>query len=126
VEVAMTTFVLVLAMGIIHQLCVAAAPRGGTLLYLLFVVAANLLPPVTAALLAAAEDAPPDVEKVGFLSPAVLYTLNMASVVGRHISALWVIILYSGFAIVCYALLLRWLRQQTATVEGKLQGMALG
>jgi hypothetical protein len=124
-EVVAATFVLVVAMGVIHQLCVAAAPRGGTLLYLLFILAANLLPPVTAALLAAAEDAPPDVEKVSFLSPVVLYSVNMTSVAGRHISAVWVIGLYSVFAIVGYALLRRWLGRESATVERKLQGIRL-
>jgi hypothetical protein len=126
-EVCLAAIVIVVAAGLIHQLCVAMAPRGGTLLYVLFMVMANLLPPVTVAMLSASGAAPgePTAEAVGFLSPVVLFSVNMNQFAGPYVGAGWLIAVYGIFAAASYLLLWRWMRREAAVVAHKLASMAL-
>jgi hypothetical protein len=126
-EVCLAAIVIVVAAGLIHQLCVATAPRGGTLLYVLFMVMANLLPPVTVAMLSASGAAPgePTAEAVGFLSPVVLFSVNMNQFAGPYVGAGWLIAVYGIFAAASYLRLWRWMRREAAVVTHKLASMAL-
>jgi hypothetical protein len=126
VEACVVTVVLVTAMSIVHQLFAAVPKRGGNLLYFLLVLALNVLPPITAALLDAdAIRAPRETqEAVAALSPAGYYIMNMSRWT-PDVRGGWLMVIYLGLAAISYRLLQRWLRRQTALIDGKLQSMNL-
>jgi hypothetical protein len=125
--VALLTLILVIALGILHQLLTAATSRGGHMMFILFVIFANLLPPLCGAGLSAAEPSTPEstIELINSLSPVVLFALNMTRIGGPAQSVTPVIIVYAGIATLSYAMLRRVLRRESAVVRRKLRTMGL-
>jgi hypothetical protein len=124
-EVAGAVAAAVIGMGVTHQLCVAAAPKGGGMLYVLFVVLANGIPLFAESILVATGNEPANPDLLPSLSPVAMFVMNMMSVARRQISALPVIGVYAALAVMSYVLLRRWLSREAATVERKLASMAL-
>jgi hypothetical protein len=124
-EVVGAMAAVVVAMGITHQLCVAAAPKGGGAIYVLLVVLLNGLPVLAESLLYASGREPANPDFLPSLSPVAMFVMNMTSVMQRQSSALPVIGVYAALAAVSYALLQRWLKREGATVERKLASMAI-
>jgi hypothetical protein len=124
-EACVVTVVLVTAMSIVHQLFAAVPKKGGNLLYFLIVLALNVLPPITAALLDAdAIRAPRETqEAIASLSPAGYYIMNMSRWAPDARGG-WLVVIYLALAALSYRLLARWLRRQTAVIDGKLQSMS--
>jgi hypothetical protein len=124
-EAAGAMAAVVVAMGVIHQLCVAAAPKGGAPVYVLFAVLVNGFPPIMEQVLVAAGQEPANPDMLPSLSPAAMFVMNMTSVARRQISALPVIAAYAALAAVGYVILRRWLSREAATVRRKLASMAV-
>jgi hypothetical protein len=125
--IMLLSFVLVVALGILHQLLTAATSRGGHLLFILFVVLANLLPPLCGAGLMAAEPSTPEstMNMLNGLSPVVLFAMNMTRVGGPPLGVAPVVIAYAAIGVISYAMLRRILRRESATVRRKLRSMGL-
>jgi hypothetical protein len=120
-------FVLVVALGILHQLLVAATSKGGHMMFILFVIFANLLPPLCGAGLMAAEPSTPEstIDRFNSLSPVVLFAMNMTRIGSPPSSVAFVVVAYTAIAIISYAMLRRILRREAAIVRRKLRGMGL-
>ena len=125
--VALSMFVLVVALEILHQTLTATISRGGHMMFILFVIFANLLPPLCGAGLMAAEPATPEstIELVNSLSPVVLFALNMTRIGAPAQSVAPVVIVYAAIGVLGYAMLRRILRRESAVVRRKLRTMGL-
>jgi hypothetical protein len=125
-EAAGAMAAVVIAMGIVHQLCVATMPKGGAAMYMLFVVMLNGLPVFVLSMLYASGNEPANPDILTSLSPVAMFIMNMTSVARRQISALPAIGICAGLAVISYVLLRRWLGREAATVRRKLASMSLG
>ena len=125
--VALTTFVIVAALGVLHQLIVAATSRGGSLMFVLFVIFANLLPPVSAELLRASNLQATDsfADALASLSPVALYGMHMSRIASPPAGPGIALAAYACLGAISYLLLRRVLRRETATVQRKIASMAL-
>jgi hypothetical protein len=126
-EISVTTFVLVVALAMLHQLLVAGTSKGGHLMFILVVVVANILPPITAAALRLPTVGFSDAftERVASLSPVALFASNMQRVASAPQGAGWLMILYACLGAISFMLLRRLLNRETATVRRKLSDMNL-
>jgi hypothetical protein len=127
VEICLATFAVIVGLGGVHQLLIAATSRGGQLLFIVFLVLANALPPGIAGALELAERSPTEstIESLVSLSPAGFFTLNLSRVASGPVSANWLIALYLGIGALSYALLSRVLNREAAGVRRKLTAMGL-
>jgi hypothetical protein len=126
-EISATTFLLVVALAMLHQLLVAGTSKGGHLMFILFVVVANILPPITAAALrlSAVGSSEAFTERVASLSPVALFASNMQRVASASQGAGWLMVLYASLGAISFLLLRRLLKREAATVHRKLRDMGL-
>jgi len=127
-EIWLVTSLLLLALGMTHQMFVALMEKGGVLFYLLLVAAANALPPLTASLV---ENVRPQGALLGLdglalsLSPIVFFVTRAAPSSRGATDPSLLSVAAVGLLMFSFFAFRRWLRRETVGVSDKLRQMGV-
>ncbi len=125
-EVMAVTSTLILALGMLHQGCVAIAGRSGLLIYAACLLLINILPPIVVSLLLYPQSlrtAQGLLSIVVSLSPGAYYLSHLTRFTLQPLPCEWLIATQIGLLLGCFWMLRRWLNNQQAVVATKLASM---